>query len=63
MSYERYVFFSRNQGANEAFDAYLGSLRKLEFSCEFTQLEEQLIRDIIILATKYGGVHILATSP
>ena len=50
--YERYVFFSCDQEANETFDAYLASLRLLAFS----QLEEELIRDRIVMGTKDGGV-------
>ena len=54
--YERYVFFSRGQEANETSDVYLASLRRLTSSCEFAQLEEELIRDRIVLGTKDGGV-------
>ena len=52
------MFFSRDQEANEIFDSYLVSLRKLASSCEFTQLEEELIRDRIVLSTKDGGVRV-----
>ena len=50
------MFFFRDQEANETFDAYLASLRRLASSCEFAQLKEELIRDIIVLGTKDGGV-------
>ena len=33
--YERYTFFFHDQEANETFDAYLVSLRRLASSCEF----------------------------
>ena len=32
--YERYTFFFHDQEANETFDAYLVSLRRLASSCE-----------------------------
>ena len=50
------MFFSRDQEANETFDAYLAPLRRLASSCKFPQLEEELIRDRIVLGTKDGGV-------
>ena len=56
--YERYVFFSRDQEANETFDAYLASIRRLVSSCEFAQLEEELIRDRTVLGTRNGGVQV-----
>ena len=54
--YERYVLFSRDQEANETFNAYLAALRILAFSCEFPQLEEELIRDRIGLGKKDSGI-------
>ena len=50
------MFFSRDQEANEIFDAYLASMRRLTSSCEFTQLKEELIRGRIVFGTKDGGV-------
>ena len=49
------MFFSCDLEANETFDAYLASLRRLTSSYEFTQLEE-LIRDRIGLGSKDGGI-------
>ena len=49
--YEIYVFFCRDQEANETFSACLASLRRLASSCVFAQLEEELLRDRIILGT------------
>ena len=54
--YKRYMFFSRDQEANETFDTYLTSLRRLASSREFAQLEEELIRDRIVLGTTDGCV-------
>ena len=54
--YKRYMFFSRDQKANETFGFYLTSLRRLASSREFTQLEEELIRDRVVLGTTDGGV-------
>ena len=53
---KRYMFFFYDQEANETFDAYLAALRRLPCSCEFGQLEEELIRDRMVLGIKYGGV-------
>ena len=53
--YERYVFFSCDQKSNETFDAFFASLKRLPSFCEIAQLEEQLIRDRIVLGTKDGG--------
>ena len=52
------VFLSHDKEANETFDTYLASLKILASSCEFAQLEEELIRDRIVLVTitKDGGV-------
>ena len=52
------MFFSRDQEANEKSDAYLASLRRVASSCEFAQLEEELIKDRIALGTKDGGVQV-----
>ena len=46
----------RDQEANETFDAYLASLRRLASFCKFVQLEEELIRDRIVVGSKDGGV-------
>ena len=54
--YKRYMFFSRDQKAKETFGFYLTSLRRLASSREFTQLEEELIRDRVVLGTTDGGV-------
>ena len=54
--YKRYMFFSRDQKAKETFGFYLTSLRRLASSREFTQLEEELIRDRVALGTTDGGV-------
>ena len=50
------VFLCYDQEANETFDTYLASLKILASSCEFAQLEEELIRDRIVLVTKDGDV-------
>ena len=54
--YKISVFFSCDQESNETIDAYLASLRRLASSCEFSQLEEELIRDRIVLGIKDGGI-------
>ena len=54
--YKRYMFFFCDQEANETFDTYLKSLRRLASSREFAQLEEELIRHRIVLGTTDGRV-------
>ena len=50
------MFFFCDQEANETFDTYLKSLRRLASSREFAQLEEELIRHRIVLGTTDGRV-------
>ena len=45
---ERYKFRSRAQKADESIDTYLTNLRELAKSCDFSTLEEEMIRDQIV---------------
>ena len=51
-TYERYVFFKREQLSNELLDSYVTALMKLLESCVFGALRESLIGDRLILGVK-----------
>ena len=51
-TYERYVFFKREQLSNESLDNYITALMKLSESCGFGALRESLVRDRLILGVK-----------
>ena len=51
-TYERYVFFKREQLSNESLDSYITTLMKLSESCGFGALRESLVRDRLILGVK-----------
>ena len=46
------MFFSLDQELNGTFDAQLAALRRLTSFCKFAQLEEELIRDRIVLSKR-----------
>ncbi|KAI0221099.1 hypothetical protein LSAT2_027490 [Lamellibrachia satsuma] len=48
-TYERYVFFTRDQRLGEKFDSYVATLHNLAKTCNFKELEDGLIRDRIVL--------------
>ena len=54
--YERYCFNKRDQLPEESFDAYLSSLRTLSKTCNSGTLEENLIRDRIVVGLKENVV-------
>ena len=54
--YERYKFNSCSQEANEGIDAYVTKLRRLASSCEYGQLEDQMIWDRIVIGTRSNTV-------
>ena len=52
-TYERYVFNSRDQEADESIDAYVTVLRKLAQTCNFCAcLHDSVIRDRIVLGVR-----------
>lgn len=48
-TYERYVFFKREQAPTESLDNYITALMKLASTCGFGDLRESLVRDRLIL--------------
>ena len=50
--YERYTFNKREQEVNETIDSYVASLRSLVKICRFGGLEEEMIRDGIVLGIR-----------
>ena len=51
-TYERYVFFKREQLPSESLDSYITALMKLSESCGCGTLRESLVRDRLILGVK-----------
>ena len=56
ITYERYIFNSRNQGDNESIDLYVTNLRLKARTCEFGPLTDELIRDKIMCGIKSDQV-------
>ena len=50
-TYECYIFNSCDQKRGERFDAYLNKLRKLIKTCRYSTLEDELLRDRIVMGT------------
>ena len=46
--YERYVFNSPSQKADESFDKFLTAVRKLAAICEFDTFEDEMLCDHIV---------------
>ena len=53
--YERYVFNSRCQKADESFDQFLTALRKLAATCKFDTFEDEMLRDRIVTGLRDHG--------
>ena len=47
-TYERYVFFKREQSSSESLDNYITALIELSETCSFGSLGETLVRDRLI---------------
>ena len=52
VSFERHVFMSRKQKKNEMIDDYVLDLRKLARNCNYGQLTDSIIRDMIIMGVR-----------
>ena len=50
--YERYMFYSCDQGPNENVDQWVNRLRQLSKSCNFEAMTDSLLRDRVVLGTK-----------
>ena len=48
VSMERHIFFTRDQKIGETVDAYITDLKQKAKSCEFGELQNELIRDHFI---------------
>ena len=56
-TYKCYIFNSCDQEIGKRFDSYLNNLRKLIKTCRYSMLEDELLRDRIVMGTnkkKYG---------
>ncbi|XP_033750517.1 uncharacterized protein K02A2.6-like [Pecten maximus] len=51
-TYERYCSNKREQEAGESIDAYVSALRTLAKTCNYTTLEDALIRDRIVIGIR-----------
>ena len=51
-TYERYRFSKREQASNETVDTYFTALHTLAKTCNFGNLEDNLIRDGIVIGVK-----------
>ena len=50
--YERYVFHTTEQQPHETIDQFLIKLRRLAESCQFGLLEDEMVRDRLVLGCK-----------
>ena len=53
--YERFIFNTTKQKPGETIDPFSMRLRQLAVSCEFGQIEDELIRDRIVIGTTDAG--------
>ncbi len=56
ITYERHLFNTCGQGANETIDAYVTELRLQAKNCEFGALCNELIRDRIVVGIRDDSV-------
>ena len=56
ITYQRYLFFSRHQNASETIDQYVTDLRSRSQPCEFGDLADSLIRDMIVIGIRSNGL-------
>ena len=51
LTFLRYNFFTYRQKEGETFDEFTTQLRKLSHDCEFSTLQDSLVKDMIIIGT------------
>lgn len=56
ITFERHVFNTRSQGPDETIDSHVTALKQLAKSCEFSELQDSLIRDRIVCGIQIPGV-------
>ncbi|XP_044756800.1 uncharacterized protein K02A2.6-like [Coccinella septempunctata] len=56
VTYERYLFFTREMKENESVDEYVTQLKHLSLNCEFNNLNDSLIKDRLVLGIKDKNV-------
>ncbi|XP_068907028.1 uncharacterized protein [Tenebrio molitor] len=56
VTYERYIFFSRDMREEESVDEYVTQLKQLSENCEFGTLSESLIKDRLVLGIRDKNV-------
>lgn len=54
--YNRYIFNSTNQGEDEPIDAFVNKLREAAKICSFGAIEEELIRDRLVLGIRDDSI-------
>ena len=47
--YERYLFYNRKQKEGEQFEQFLTHIKKLAQNCEFGDLQDQMVRDRVVM--------------
>ena len=51
-TYERYLFNTRSQAANEGVDVYYTDLLRIVENCKFGDLEQSLVEDRIVVGVR-----------
>ena len=51
-TYERYLFNTRSQAANEGIDVYYAALLRIAENCKFGDLEQSLVKDRIVVGVR-----------
>ncbi|KAJ0183794.1 hypothetical protein K1T71_000217 [Dendrolimus kikuchii] len=56
ITYERYKIFTRKQQPEEAFEQYVTALKRMSQSCNFGQIQNELVRDLFICGINNPGL-------
>ena len=56
-TFERFKFNQRNQEVTKGIDGYVNSLRSMVKTCNFTALEDSLLRDRIVMGIHEDSTH------